>query len=38
MPQKHNSFILGVARVAKKTFYILTLLSWIFFIDSLQIT
>jgi hypothetical protein len=31
MPQKHNSFVLGAARAAKKTFYILTFSGWNFF-------
>jgi hypothetical protein len=31
MPQKQNSFVLGTARAAKKTFYFLTFLDWIFF-------
>jgi hypothetical protein len=31
MPQKRNSFVLEAAQVAKKTFYFLTFLGWIFF-------
>jgi hypothetical protein len=34
MPQKQNSFVLGAAQAAKKTFYFSTFLGWIFFIDS----
>jgi hypothetical protein len=34
MPQKQNSLVLGAARTTKKTFYFLTFLGWIFFIDS----
>jgi hypothetical protein len=31
MPQKQNSFVLGTAQAAKKTFYFLTFLDWICF-------
>jgi hypothetical protein len=34
MPQKQNSFVLGAAWAAKKTFYFLAFMGWIFFIDS----
>jgi hypothetical protein len=34
MPQKQNSFVLGTAQATKRAFYILTILGWIFFIDS----